>query len=383
MYSLFEREKIQIGSSVCYQWPKISPRACIIFIHGLGGNHESTWGNLPTLLMGSLFAQNKDVFSYSYKSSPLNPFDKEISVISDEFTTFLENISPKYQSFYFISHSLGSLICLGAILNLLGRDNIWINKIKGHVMLAPALWGSNWAYLGISPITHSLRPKSKFLGQLMNEWKFQSALTNFKSFVLAGTKDEIVLKNTKELLRMGIKTHALSESHISIPKTNSIDSQTYRSILDCLYESAGSTVYDSRAYIESIVIDSNPEFWEFDDRLRTFFYKPDHKLRIIQFDAREDPRGFEEHWTKRFPDSRATLVHYEINYDGLHIKDFPMVLCDGGRYLIPLPKSTKDLSITPEQYNLANIMEKEGFYINLKQGLDIAGIKVSHHSKDF
>jgi len=380
MYSLFEREKLQIGSSICYQWPKISPKACIVFIHGLGGNHQSTWRNLPTLLMGTLFAQNKDIFSYGYESSPVNPFDKDIPTLSDELTTFLENLSPKYQSFYFISHSLGSLICLNAMLNLLSRDNIWSFKLKGHVMLAPALWGSNWAYLGLTPITRALKPKSQFLTKTLNDWSFISKLTVCKSFVLAGTSDEIVLKNSEELLRMDIKIHALPESHISIPKTNSIDSRTFRAILDCLYEISGSNLYDSRAYIKSLVIDSSPDYWEFDDRLRTFLYKLDHKLKIVQFDAREAPRDFDEGWTKKFSDHRATLIHYEINYDNHHIEDFPMVLCDGGRYLIPLPKSAVDVSITQDQYKLAEIMEKEGFYKDLKQGLRMAGIQVSYSS---
>jgi pimeloyl-ACP methyl ester carboxylesterase len=379
MYSLFEREKLQIGSAICYQWPKISPKACIVFIHGLGGNSVSTWGNLPTLLMGTLFAQNKDVFSYAYSSFPLNPFDKDISTISDEFTTFIESISPKYQSFYFVSHSLGSLVCLKAMLNLLGRDNIWAFKLKGHVMLAPAMWGSKWAYFGLSPITRALKPNSEFLTTLIRDWKFLSKLSNCKSFVLAGTRDEIVLKNSDELFKMDIKAHALSESHISIPKTSSIESQTYRAILDCLYEIAGSKLHDSRAYIQSLVIDSGPEHWEFDDGLRTFLYKPDHKLKIKQFDARENPRDFNENWTMKFPDNRATLIHYEINYDNHHIRDFPMVLCDGGRYLIPLPKSTGDLTITSEQYRLAKIMEKEGSYIDLDQGLSMAGIQVSYN----
>ena len=376
MYSLFERQKIQIGSSICYQWEKVDPRACVIFIHGLGGNSGTTWANLPTLLMGTLFAQNKDVFLYSYESSAINPIGKGIPTLANEYATFLEGISSKYESFYFISHSLGSLICIDAMLNLLGRDHIWTSKIKGHVMLAPAIFGSIWAYFGVSPAARALTPRSTYLSKLLNEWKFTFNLIACQSFVLAGTEDSVVLKNAKELELLGFEAKELSESHISIPKTNAIDNQTYRAVLDCLYVASGSDPYDSRAYVLALVFESSPHSWEFDDGLRTHVYKPNHKLQIIQFDAREQPRSFIEPWVQRFPAPTAQLINYAIRYDNHHIKDFPMILCDGTRYLIPLPKSATGLTITPEQYKLAKILEREGFYKNLDQGLGIARISV-------
>ena len=377
MYALFEREKIKIGSSTCFQWSNVNPRACIIFIHGLGGNANKTWQNLPTLLMGTLFAQNKDIYLYSYESRIFNIQSKKVSILSAEFTTFLENISPKYDSFYFVSHSLGSLICISAMLNLLGRDHIWISKLKSHVMLAPAIFGSWFAYFDfISPTTRGLWPNNKTLKEISRDWRFQSKLTICKSFVLTGSKDIYVPKNATQLEYMGIKTHQLSESHISIPKTNSIENQTYRAILDCLYESAESNLSDSRSYISSIVYDSNPESWEFDDGLRTFIFKPNYKLKIIQFNKRAAPRTFIEPWVQNFPNKEASMIYYQINYDNHGIEDFPMVQCDGGRYLIPLPKSINDLTISSKQYKLAQIMEKEGFYSNLDQGLQIAKINI-------
>jgi pimeloyl-ACP methyl ester carboxylesterase len=377
MYSLFEREKIQIGSTVCYQWVQVDPRACVVFIHGLGGNAYATWKNLPTLFMGTLFAQNKDIFMYSYESSVINPLGKNVPTLANECTTFLEGISSKYESFYFVSHSLGSLVCINAILNLLGRSSTWTNKIKGHVMLAPAIFGSNLARISPSPAARALTPNSEYLKELHNEWNLMSKMTTCQSFVLAGTKDSIVLKNSKKLMQLGISTKELSESHASIPKTNSIDNQTFRAILDCLYLASGSNPYDSRAYIRTLVLESSPHDWDFDDALRRHVFKRNHKLQIIQFDGKGEPRDFVEPWLKAFPDRTAKLIYYAIRYDNHHIEDFPMVLCDGTRYLIPPPKSATELTITSKQYSLAKILEREGFYKNLDQGLHMARIRVT------
>jgi hypothetical protein len=377
MYWLYEREKIELESAICYEWRAKNPLGCIILVHGLGGNVKSTWRNFPFLLMGSAFAQNKDLIIYSYRSSAFIPTGKSFNDLSHEFATFLESLITKYESFYFVSHSLGSVLSMQVMLDLYARGNIWGQKIKAHVMLAPAIWGSLFAKFSFNQVTRMLATRSVTLEGLRQEWGVISNCVKCKSFVLFGTEDKIIQGNRCGYENLNMTLCRVSETHASIPKGNSLNQAVYRSILNCLYQASGSSPYDSREFIKNIVFESDKSEWEYDDRLAEFIYKPNLKLRIMQFDARGSASSFNEPWVNNFPDQNAVLINYAIFYDNHRVEDFPMISCDGGRYLIPIPKSRFELTITREQYKQAKIMEDSGMYGDLNQGLNIARITVN------
>ncbi|BEV72967.1 hypothetical protein THUN1379_24490 [Paludibacterium sp. THUN1379] len=377
MYSTYEREKLSFDAGIIYQWPKSIATSCIIFTHGLGGDIEGTWGSLPMMIMGSAFSRNKDILVYSYRTSVINPMSKSIQDLSDEYITFLESLATKYQSIYFVTHSLGSVLTLGALTELYSRSDTWNRKIRGHILLAPALWGSYLGWVSPSKTSRELKYKSKKLALIRQAWAEIAKGKPCKSFVLFGTEDKIIEKNISDLTSMNIASKSVAKSHISIPKSVSIDEITFRSILDCLYEISGSSPHDSRNYIKSIVAESSKDDWEYDDHLMEFVFMPDHKLRILQFDSRGEPRDFNEPWVKNFPDHKAQMINFAIYYDNQRIFDFPMICCDGFRYTLPMPKSRTDLSITIEQYRLGQIMEKSGMYNDFEQGLAIAEIHVA------
>lgn len=379
MYSTYEREKLAFDAGVIYQWPKSTAAAasCIVFTHGLGGDIEDTWGSLPMLIMGSAFSRSKDILAYSYKTSAMNPTSKPIHDLADEYITFLESLATKYRSIYFITHSLGSVLTLAALTELYRRSDTWNRKIRGHILLAPALWGSYLGWISPSKTSRELKYKSKKLESIRQEWAAIAKDKSCKSFVLFGTEDKVIEKNTSDLSAMNIRSKSVAKNHVSIPKSVSIDEITFRSIVDCLYEISGSSPYDSRNYIKSIVTESSKEDWEYDDHLAEFVFMPDHKLRILQFDSRGEPMEFDEPWVKNFPDPNARMINFAVYYDNQRIFDFPMICCDGFRYTLPMPKSRSDLTITSEQYRLGQIMEKSGMYEDFEQGLNIAGICVA------
>jgi hypothetical protein len=376
MYSIFEREKQRFDTGLLYTWRHEYAAACIVFTHGLGGDVEDTWGNLPMLIMGTAFARNKDILVYSYKSSAINPASKSIQILTDEYVTFIESLAIRYQSIYFITHSLGSVLTLSCLTELFSRSDIWGRKIRGHILLAPALWGSYLGWISLSKTSRGLKYKSNELKSVRSKWSSSGINQSCKSIVLFGSEDKIIEKNTEDLISMNIRSKSVAKDHVSIPKTTSIDEITFRSIIDCMYEISGSSPYDSRNYIRSIIVDSKKSDWEYDDRLSEFVFMPDHKFRIVQFDSRGEPHEFDEPWVKRFPDPNAQMINFAAYYDNQRIFDFPMIFCDGYRYTIPMPRSRNELIITPEQFNLAKIMEASGMYKNLEQGLNIAGIRV-------
>lgn len=273
-------------------------------------NWAGQWGNLPMLIMGTAFARNKDVLSYSYESSSLKPTSKPIQELTDEYVTFLESLASRYHAIYFITHSLGSVLTLSALTELFNKSDIWDRKIRGHILLAPALWGSYLGWVSPSKTSRELKYKSSKLDAIRKKWASLAKSKSCKSFVLFGSEDKVIEKNTNDLTSMNIRSKSVAKNHVSIPKSTSIDELTFRSIVDCMYEISGSSPYDSRNYIRSIVAESEKNDWEYDDHLAEFVFMPDHKLRILQFNSRGEPRDFNEPWVKKFSDQSEGVRNF-------------------------------------------------------------------------
>lgn len=376
MYQQFERKKIYYDSAVCYQWLETESNACILFIHGLGGSALETWGNLPNLIMGTKFSRHVDVISYDYNSSKYKINSPSIETITGDLITFCESFIGQYERVYIISHSLGSVLTLNIIPKLNEINSRWSNKIRGHILLAPALWGSIWGWISPSKTARELKYGSVYLKEILNKWVNYKNNQSIQSFIVFGSSDRVIKKNLSEIEELGIIPKNTARNHFSISKINDIDEVTYLTIMNCLYELDDSDHYDSRSYLKRKVFDSIKSDWEYDDELSEFVYVPDFKLRILEFTKRGKGRPFTESWTKNFSDPNASQHNYAIYYINLRIHDFSMIFCDGFRYLIPLPEKPTKLSISQEQYVLGKIMEKAGMYDDLDQGLRMSGIQV-------
>jgi len=377
MYETFEREKIALDSAICYHWRDYEANSCIVFIHGLGGHPEGTWKNLPNLLMGTSFCRHKNLVSYSYSTSSLHPLSPKIDSLIEDLTTFCETTLQRYEKIYFITHSLGAVLTLAVIPILTSINQTWARKVRGHIMLGPALWGSLLGWVSPSPTGRNLKFKSKLLREIREEWEGFTFKRNIKSYVVFGSEDMVIKKNLDDLKRLCIVPKSTAKNHIKISKINSISEVTYRTVVNCLYEIDGGSHYDSRNYIKQTVFDSNKNDWEYDDSLSEFIYIPDFKIRIIKFEDKGHDRKFIEPWVEKFPDPTGQKNNFAILYMGLRVYDFSMIYTDGFRYLIPLPKSVKDLTINTQQYALGKIMETAGMYDDLDTGLRMAGITVN------
>jgi hypothetical protein len=378
MYENYEREEYEIEGTVFRNWPNGYANAAIVFVHGLSGDPITTWGKLPELLMGTAFCRNKDIISYSYKSNKFLLTKRNYHILHEELMTFSETILNKYHRLYFITHSLGSVLTLGLIPSLSEKNEIWAKKIRGIILLAPALWGSPFAYFTFSKLARQLKPKSKMLYDIKNKWRAYCLTNNFNGIIIFGTNDRIILTKKDELDSLRLIPKSVSRSHIDIPKITNLNNLLYRTIINSLYQFDNANYYDSRNYILQVVFDSNKNEWKYDDALSELIYLPNFEIRIEMLG---DLGEFHEPWTDRYPDHNSHHFEYQITYKGLRIHKFSIVHTDGYRYAIPLPArfGVDDFRISRNQYNLGFIIEQMGAYNDFQRGLDISGIKIDNN----
>jgi len=144
-----------------------------IFVHGLGGSSygsESTWGDLPKLVFDNF--QSLDVGMYSYRTllGRLRfwmsvPLDQEAKVLGG----LLKNL-PEYEGIVLLGHSMGGLLCKGAVGYLVNANQGEIvSKINGLIMMATPQLGSTKVpgFLAwFSRDFQALRPHGRYVSEV-------------------------------------------------------------------------------------------------------------------------------------------------------------------------------------------------------------------------
>lgn len=130
--------------------------------------------------------------------------------------------------------------------------------------------------------------------------------------------------------------------------------------------------------LRDIIKNSSQADWLHDDVRGMWTCKKDLLIRFEE--EREEGREeqlFHEPWVKKFPDKAAFRVTYVIYYGNSFVEEVVAVSVDGHRTIIPLPKSPKDLVITPWQYQFGKILDKDpNSPYSLDSQMKHAGIKV-------
>jgi hypothetical protein len=95
--------------------PAGKPKYLILFMHGLGGEAQSTWGNFAAFLFcDPIIAANFDVAYYKFPTSLFRmPFSKrapKIQELAAGLRSQIENRYAHYGAFALVCHSLGGLI---------------------------------------------------------------------------------------------------------------------------------------------------------------------------------------------------------------------------------------------------------------------------------
>jgi hypothetical protein len=132
----------------------------------------------------------------------------------------------------------------------------------------------------------------------------------------------------------------------------------------------------TKEQVLNMLLSSEPEDFNYDDSTGVFVHTRDIKLRIVLERNTESEKEFDEPWVHRFPDPTGTRQPVYIDYGGTRVQEVPCVYVDGGRHILPIPKSVTDLTISRFQYHIGRILNLPipgyGFDFALQQ----AGISV-------
>lgn len=90
------------------------------------------------------------------------------------------------------------------------------------------------------------------------------------------------------------------------------------------------------------------------------YFKKNVNLRFISgYDERFIRENrFKENWANIHPDPNATGYFVQLYFAASHISNFILVSVDRGRALLPLPKSSTNLEVSPLDYKVAQIHDR-------------------------
>jgi hypothetical protein len=125
----------------------------------------------------------------------------------------------------------------------------------------------------------------------------------------------------------------------------------------------------------SILTNSLPGEWVFNDARGIYIYRDDLHLRIFRKEVdKESSRFCGENWATKHPDPNAYRVTYEIFYGSTFLDEKILIAVDGFRAYLPIPKSGSS-SVSYENYKFASIVDDQ---LSLDVYLERAGLVVDN-----
>ncbi|MCS6206803.1 hypothetical protein [Shewanella baltica] len=112
--------------------------------------------------------------------------------------------------------------------------------------------------------------------------------------------------------------------------------------------------------------------WISDDKSGSFTYKSDLNLHIERAD---DERDFKESWATSHSDPNAVAVEFVVKYSSSFVTRQTLVIVDGYRATLPMPKSMDVLEVSASKVNFARIVDS-GVGSNVDDYLERSNIQI-------
>jgi hypothetical protein len=129
--------------------------------------------------------------------------------------------------------------------------------------------------------------------------------------------------------------------------------------------------------IFDLIMKSSPDEYTYNDQEGLYFNKEDINLRLHIMRENEETI-YNEKWTSKFADKKATVTDVQIYYLMTLIKTIPCVWVDGCRYLIPAPRLGDEITINAFEYKIGSVLNHNHSY-RLDEALQRAGISVKEN----
>ena len=211
---------------------KSMEKTLLLFIHGLGGESQKTWGKFPQLIEDDAQLSSKlDVEFYSFPTAIFRvPFFSpapKIQTLADGLASQIKHTHKDYQHIIIVAHSLGGLVARQYLVNMAMQSQS--HPVIGLMLYAVPNDGAGLASIAkiISwrhPQLRQLCKDSDFIDTLNNTWTHQ-ALNNAIpcKYIIAGT-DAIVSKTSAQAFwgNTAVET-VVNKGHVDLVKPEQPD----------------------------------------------------------------------------------------------------------------------------------------------------------------
>jgi pimeloyl-ACP methyl ester carboxylesterase len=215
------------------------PGELLLFVHGLNGHRYDTWGQFPHLFREE---SDYDIGLYGYASG----FGRT-STLSATFDAQAEELAHQlrdcsYDQIVLIGHSMGGLMCMAALRNLIdAKACSAIERIACMVLVGTPQAGSVripfWARW-LSPDLRLLAAHSATLTEIQRRFTDHVGVSMFEqphggkfvipTFAVVGTVDKWVTNLSATLRIPSEQIKRVSGGHTQIAKPTDVDSEVFK-----------------------------------------------------------------------------------------------------------------------------------------------------------
>jgi phosphoserine phosphatase/pimeloyl-ACP methyl ester carboxylesterase len=180
-------------------FPEIMAGTLILFIHGLGGKAEATWGRFAELIAADPELKDFATAFYSFPTSLFRlPFSKKyakIQTLADAVRTELDVRNANYKNVILVCHSLGGLIGRRYLIDEVKRKVSL--RVSGLLLYAVPHNGAglaavsafiSWRHNQLVQLTKS----SDLLRDLTSDWQVSAMDTKLSVRYVVGAVDRVV-----------------------------------------------------------------------------------------------------------------------------------------------------------------------------------------------